>query len=64
MENPNICGHFGFMQIKTLKLRHMKPCADKSILGNNSLDFQCILNKSILKYTHGDLFFTRSRIKH
>ena len=34
-ENPRIGGHFGLIQIKTLKLRHMKPCANQSILENN-----------------------------
>ena len=35
-ENPRIGGHFGFMQIKIPKLK--KPCANKSILGNNISD--------------------------
>ena len=40
VENPRIGGHFGIMQIKIFKLRHMKLCANKSILGNNILDIQ------------------------
>ena len=43
-ENPGIGGHFEFMQIKTLKLRHMKHCANQSILGNNILNIQSAPN--------------------
>ena len=28
------------MQIKALKFRYMKPCANKSIPGNNNLDIK------------------------
>ena len=41
-KEPKIGGHFGFMQIKTLALRHMKPCANRKILGNKILDIQSI----------------------
>ena len=32
-----ICGHSEFMQIKTLKLRHMEPCVNQRISGNSIL---------------------------
>ena len=39
--NPRIGDHFGFMKIKTLKITHIKPCANQNIiLGNNILDIQ------------------------
>ena len=42
-KNPGIGDNFGLMQIKTLKLRQMKPCTNKSILWNNILDIQSTL---------------------
>ena len=41
--NPRIGDHFGFMKIKTLKITHIKPCANQSILGKNILDIQSTL---------------------
>ena len=38
-----IGGQFEFMQIKTIKFRHMNPCANQSILGNNILHIQSTL---------------------
>ena len=54
-ENPRIGSHFGFMQIKTLKLKHVKPCANKNVLGNNTLDIQSRpYSKSMLKGMYGE----------
>ena len=50
--NPGTGGYFGFMQIKTFKLSHMKPCANKRSLGSNILDIQSAY-KSIIKDMFG-----------
>ena len=42
-KNPTIGGQFGCMQIKALKLKHMKPCGNQIIFENNILDFKCTL---------------------
>ena len=51
-ENPRIGGHFGFMQIKILKLRYMKPCSNKIILGSNigiiSCHYLCLNKRTFL----------------
>ena len=60
-ETPRIGDHFVFMQIRTLKLSHMKPCGIQSMRGNSILDIQNTL-QSMLTLCMVKIL-TKSRIK-
>ena len=59
-KTPRIGDYFGFIQVQTFMLKHMRPCGNQSILGNNILEIQSTL--TVCK-TGMEKILTKSRRK-